>query len=108
MISLVPELPDDRTRRTTVDLPVALFEAADAAVRNGVARSRNALLAEALKRYLHDLEEEEIDAQFAAMQDDPAYAALMADMAEEFAVSDWGALQMGEGVAARVLDDEQG
>jgi hypothetical protein len=36
-------------------------------VRRGVARSRNRLIVEALERFLKDLEEAQIDVQFAEM-----------------------------------------
>jgi len=83
-------------RRATVDLPCEVWEAAEAAVRKGAARSRNALVAQALIRYLRDLEEAEIDAQFAQMQDDPSYCRLMEQVAEEFSGSDWEAWRSAE------------
>lgn len=80
--------------RTTVVLPAELLAAADRAVREGKARSRNELLASALRRELAGRRRAEIDAAFAAMAEDAEY--LAEALAEEFAVADWEALRAGE------------
>jgi len=43
-------------------------------------------------------ERKEIDIQFAAMTDDTDYALLSLEIENEFAESDWEALQMGEAI----------
>ena len=82
--------------RTTIDLPRDLLKAADAAVKRGAARSRNALVTRALTSYLRELEEREIDAQIAEMANDHEYHALMEQICAEFAQSDWEAFQLAE------------
>lgn len=83
--------------RLTVDLPKALLEQADAAVRRGAARSRNRLIAQAVEAYLKHLEEAWIDAQFAEMEHDERYCDISLQITKEFERSDWEALQLGEG-----------
>jgi len=85
--------------RTTVDLPVSLLTDADLAVKRGAARSRNALVARALEAYLHDIEEQRIDAEFALMADDPRYQEEMERISEGFARADWEALRVAEGAS---------
>jgi Arc/MetJ-type ribon-helix-helix transcriptional regulator len=84
------------TTRTTLALPSDLLERVDAAVRAGKARSRNALIAEAIRRVLHAQDRAEIDAQFAAMAEDSAYQAEATQIASEFAAADWEALRSAE------------
>jgi len=86
--------------RLTVDLPGELVKWADAAVKQGAARSRNQLIAQAIDVYLHRLEEAEIDAQFKAMSDDEAYQKMTLQLTQELERSDWEALQLGEGQEA--------
>lgn len=85
-----------RLRRTTVALPSDLLDAADGAVRRGLARSRGELLGRALRRELTAQRRAVIDAEFAAMADDPDYRSEALRVAEEFAISDWEALRIGE------------
>jgi metal-responsive CopG/Arc/MetJ family transcriptional regulator len=85
-----------QTVRTTVALPVDLLEAVDRAVRAGKARSRNELVAMALRRELAAQERAAIDAAFAAMADDPAYRAEAGELATAFAAADWEALRLAE------------
>jgi predicted transcriptional regulator len=75
--------------RLTVDLPRTLVEQADALVARSTARSRNRLIAQALEMYLKQLEEAEIDAQFARMEHDERYRDLSLQLAKEFERSDW-------------------
>lgn len=84
-------------RRLTVDLPVALVEQADALVACGAARSRNCLIAQALEMYVKQLEEVQIDTQFAHMAHDERYAQAQLRIAQEFERADWEALQLAEG-----------
>lgn len=86
----------ERTLRTTLALPAALLAAVDQAVREGKAKSRNQLVAAALRRELAALERAAIDQDFAGMADDKAYQEEALKIAEEFAVSDWEAFQLGE------------
>jgi metal-responsive CopG/Arc/MetJ family transcriptional regulator len=82
--------------RTTLALPADLLEAADNAVRDGKARSRNALVAAALRRELAAQERAAIDAAFAAMADDREYQAEALAIEAEFANSGVEALQLTE------------
>jgi len=83
--------------RLTIDLPQELVKWADAAVKQGAARSRNQLITQAIDVYLHSLEEAEIDARFKAMSGDEAYQKLSLRLTRELERSDWEALQLGEG-----------
>jgi metal-responsive CopG/Arc/MetJ family transcriptional regulator len=83
--------------RTTLALPADLLAAVDDAVRQGKARSRNEFVALALRKLLEEQERMRIDAEFALMAEDEEYLAEARRIAEEFAVSDWEALQIGEG-----------
>ncbi len=85
-----------RTIRATVALPADLLEAADEAVREGQARSRNELRATALRRELAARRRAAIDAAFAGMAHDVAFQEEASTIAAEFAVADWEALQLGE------------
>ncbi|MBI3980019.1 MAG: ribbon-helix-helix protein, CopG family [Chloroflexi bacterium] len=87
-----------RMVRTTVAIPADLLEAADRMVRDGQVRSRNELVAAALRRELAARERAAIDAAFAAMAEDPAYQAEARAIAAEFAVSDWDAFRRAETV----------
>ena len=60
------------------------------------APSRNALLIQALQRYLEYLEQEEIDAQIAQMAADSEYQKLHAQMVKEYEPAAWEALRLGE------------
>lgn len=82
--------------RTTLALPADLLEAADNAVRDGKARSRNALVAAALRRELAAQERAAIDAAFADMAADREYQAEALAIEAEFARSGAEALQLTE------------
>lgn len=86
-----------RTVRTTLALPADLLETVDRAVRAGKARSRNELVATALRHELTALQRAAIDAAFAEMAHDPAYQAEANEIATEFAAADWEAWRLGEG-----------
>lgn len=83
-----------RTVRTTVALPAELLEAADQAVRDGRARNRNELLVAALRHEIAAHERAAIDAAFAEMANDLEYQREAVAIAEEFAYTDWEALQL--------------
>jgi metal-responsive CopG/Arc/MetJ family transcriptional regulator len=84
------------TTRTTIALPDNLLAAVDQAVQEGAARSRNEFIAQALAHELRLREEAAIDAQFAAMADDAAYATLSKRLQDEFGAADWEAFRMHE------------
>lgn len=74
--------------RTTVALPADLVEAADRAVRQGNARSRNELLVMALRREVAALERAAVDAALAAMAEDGDAQQEALAIVEEFAAAD--------------------
>jgi metal-responsive CopG/Arc/MetJ family transcriptional regulator len=82
--------------RTTLSLSVELLEAIDRAVRSGKAKSRNELVARALKRELAALERAEIDNALAEMVQDPDYQVEVLKMEAEFALTSWEALRNRE------------
>jgi len=84
------------TIRTTITLPAELLKAADKLVRQGRARSRNELLASALRRELAVEERAAIDAAFAAMVEDEDAQDEALRLADEFADSDWEAFKIAE------------
>jgi metal-responsive CopG/Arc/MetJ family transcriptional regulator len=86
--------------RTTLTLPADLLEAADLAVRNGKANSRNSLMAAALRRELAAQRRAEIDADLADMATDAEYQREAAQIMGEFAEAD--------AEAGRLLDAEYG
>jgi metal-responsive CopG/Arc/MetJ family transcriptional regulator len=85
-----------RNIRTTIALPEELLEATDQAVSDGKARSRNELIASALRHELAALDRLEIDEAFEGMSDDQDYREQAVKTAREFASADWEALQQGE------------
>jgi metal-responsive CopG/Arc/MetJ family transcriptional regulator len=85
-----------RTVRTTVTLPAELVDAADRAIREGRARSRNELLVTALRHELAAQERAAIDAAFAALAGDEELEAESIELAEESIRSGWEALRVGE------------
>ena len=87
------------TVRTTLTLPVELLEAADRAVRSGHARSRNELVARALRHELAALERAAIDTAFATLGDDPDHLDEVRALGRQFVTADWEAFRQGEGVS---------
>ncbi len=85
-----------KTVRTTLALPADLLEAADKAVRDGKVRSRNELVAAALRRELAARRRAEIDASFADMAHDAEYRKEVLLLEQEFAHASWEAFQIGE------------
>lgn len=99
IISLVIKIDasmDNSTIRTTLTLPVELLEAADRAVSEGKAKSRNQFVARAIRNELAAQKRAEIDAEFAEMADDTEYQLEAEIINQEFAQSDWEALRLGE------------
>jgi metal-responsive CopG/Arc/MetJ family transcriptional regulator len=86
-----------RTVRTTLTLPADLLEAVDQAIQAGKARSRNELVAAALRHELAMLQRVAIDAAFAEMAQDPAYQTEAHEIATTFARADWEAWHLAEG-----------
>jgi metal-responsive CopG/Arc/MetJ family transcriptional regulator len=87
---------DNRIIRTTLTLPVELLEATDRAISEGKAKSRNEFVARAIRNELAVQKRAEIDAAFAEMGNDAEYQAEVEIINQEFAQSDWEALQLGE------------
>ncbi|HWE60461.1 MAG TPA: ribbon-helix-helix domain-containing protein [Chloroflexota bacterium] len=77
------------TVRTTVALPKDLLKAADHAVAEGIARSRNDLLAMALRQLLAAHQRTIIDAGFAGMGSDLDYLAESATLDAGLDRSSW-------------------
>jgi Arc/MetJ-type ribon-helix-helix transcriptional regulator len=88
-----------QTVRTTLTLPVELLEAADRAVRTGLACSRSELVATALRHELAALERAAIDAAFAPLGDDPDHLDEVRILEREFAAADWEAFRQVKGVS---------
>ncbi|MFQ6030215.1 MAG: CopG family ribbon-helix-helix protein [Dehalococcoidia bacterium] len=84
------------TVRTTLALPEELLRAADQAIKDGKARSRNELFVTALRHELAAMERAEIDAAFAEMGGGGQYQEEARKISEEFAQSDWEALQRSD------------
>jgi hypothetical protein len=69
----------------------------DQCVRAGKARSRNELVATALRHELAAQQHAAIDAAFAEMAQHPAYQAKANEIAMAFAPADWEAWRLAEG-----------
>lgn len=82
--------------RTTITLPSDLLERSQRFIDDGTAPNRTVLIETALEHLLNELERGEIDRQFAVLADDESYADMNKAMAEEFAESDWEALDLSE------------
>ncbi len=82
--------------RTTIDIPIELSERVNKALHKKCAPSRNALLIQALQRYLEYLEQEEIDVQIAQMAADSEYQELHDQLAKEYEPAGWEALRLDE------------
>ncbi len=88
-------MPNKRIR-TTIDIPIELSERLNKALHKRCAPSRNALLIQALQRYLEYLEQEEIDVQIAQMAADSEYQELHGQLAKEYELASWEVLRLGE------------
>ncbi len=77
--------------RTTLALPAELLEAVDKLVEQGKARSRNDLVANAVRHELAALERATLDAAFQRMATDTDYQVEARQVLAEFARSDWEA-----------------
>jgi len=90
-----------KTRTTTVRLPRSVYEQAKLLVEkekagSGAVLSLNDFIVSAVKTYLKMYERKKIDAAFARMAEDADYQKEATLLAEEFAYSDWEALQIEE------------
>ncbi len=85
-----------QTVRTTLTLPSELLEATDLAVSQGKAKSRNELVAQALRHELAALRRIEIDTALVEMVQNPDYQAEVLKIEAEFATASWEALQLAE------------
>jgi hypothetical protein len=95
----VKNLATTPKKRTSLDLPPDLLDRTDEAVRLGVARSRNSLIAAALEDFLSAIDRTaSIDARFAEMGSDARYHEVHLTLAARFAESDAESLawQFGE------------
>jgi len=82
---------------TTIRMPRYLYEKARRIVETRAdVGSLNELVVKAVKEKIESLTEEEIDAAFAGMANDPDYQRDAITMAQEFAQSDWSAFQATE------------
>ena len=86
--------------RTTVALPADLLKAADQAVEQGAARSRNELLAQALRHLLAAYSRAAIDAGFAGMGEDLDYRVESATLEAGFDRSSWETFHQAEAGSA--------
>ncbi len=93
---VTPIIKKQQTVQTTVKLPLDLVERSQKIVAAGTLPDRNALITAALEHFLLELEQQEIDAQFAKMNDDQDYLALNEQLDKAFEDSDWEALLAGE------------
>ena len=82
------------TIRTTLALPADLLRAVDRLIDQGRARSRNDVIARALRRELAMLERAVVDAEFRQMETDVDYQRETRQILGEFARSDWEAWKM--------------
>ena len=103
----------NETCTTTVRLPRPVYEQAKCVVDkekggSGPVVSMNDLIVLAITSYLKMYRRRQIDAAFAAMAEDADYHKEASLLAEEFANSDWEALQEGEKALEAELVDAAG
>ncbi len=98
----------ERTRKvqTTVRLPKPLYEQARACVEKGysAAESMNDFIIAAIEAYMRILRRKRIDAAFAHVAEDADYQKQGQLIAEEFAQSDWEALDIAEELLRKEID----
>ena len=86
----------DKMVRTTITLHWDLKEAADKAIREGKAKSRNELIVDSLRHALALLQRVSLDAEFSGMAEDASYLAEIRQITQDFDRSDWEAFGRGE------------
>jgi hypothetical protein len=102
---LIKAANSKKTRlRTIVDIPNNLLVEIDEALEQGVAKSRNAFMIQAIQFYLKQLRRQWVDEQFEQLQHDKRYQRLNLQISEELAKADWEAWQIGEGKVSEVKD----
>jgi hypothetical protein len=81
--------------RTTVTLPKPVYDEARSLINSDAApaESMNGFVEAAVTAYLKHFKRRKIDAQFAAMANDPAYQREAASISDEFSQSDWEAFE---------------
>lgn len=102
---MAPALASRETRATTVRLPRPVYDQAKHFVdseRSTTATrlSLNEFFVAAIQAYVKLYRRRQIDAAFASMAEDADYQKQANLLAEEFEVSDWEALQLGEALFA--------
>jgi hypothetical protein len=85
--------------RTTVRLPKPIYDEARSLVDENIVPvdSLNDFLVAAIASYVKLVKRKQIDAAFTGMADDAEYQKEARLIAEEFAQSDWDALEIAEG-----------
>jgi hypothetical protein len=85
--------------RTTVRLPKAIYDEARNLIEENVVSvdSMNDFLVSAIAAYVKLVKRKQIDAAFAGMADDADYQKEALLIADQFAQSDWEALEIAEG-----------
>ena len=82
--------------QVTLRLPRRLYEQINAEAAGHPARSWNEFVVEILRGFLRGRRRKAIDAAFAGMAHDTAHRSEAERLAEQFAASDWEALETGE------------
>jgi Arc/MetJ-type ribon-helix-helix transcriptional regulator len=85
-----------RSRRTTIALPSDLLDDIDQLVGEGKVRSRNQLIAQAIRRELAARKRAAIDASFQGMADDEDHRKESETLDREFATAGWEAFRQAE------------
>ena len=85
-----------RSLRTTIALPADLLVEMDRLVEEGKVRSRNQLIAQAIRRELAIRERAAIDASFEGMAEDEDHRKETEILEREFALPSWEAFQRSE------------
>lgn len=100
----MPVMERTRNVQTTIRLPRPLYQQAKVVVedRNSPIQSFNDLLVAAITAYLKMLKRKRIDQAFCGIAEDTDYQKEALLIAEEFAESDWEALEITEKDAVEV------
>lgn len=98
---MAPAIASRETRATTVRLPRPLYDQAKRFVESekqntATFLSLNDFFVTAIQAYVRLYRRRQIDAAFAMMAEDADYQQEASLLAEEFEISDWDALRLGE------------
>jgi hypothetical protein len=98
---MTPAIASRETRATTVRLPRPVYDQAkrfvDCEKKNSATfLSLNDFFVTAIQAYVKLVRRRQIDAAFATMAEDANYQKEASLLAEEFEISDWDALRLGE------------